>query len=287
MGWVLGALEEEGVAAPVAIMPLGTGNDLARVLGWGGGWEGESVADILGQVAEGHIEPLDRWAVTADSGQLPLQHWTNYVSVGADAEVALRFHRHRKHSPGVFFSRIMNKFWYAHHGINAFLTQLRSTAVTPEAKTNTRLHGKLSLFCDEEEVQLPEGTRGVVVANIGSYGGGANGLWAGEGAVDRSDGLVEVVAVTGVLHLTQIQLGLASGIAVARCKEVRLATSEPLAMQIDGEPFVQQKGTMHISFHGVCDTLCRTADAHGEAAAEVSDLLEWGQENGHVSSTQV
>ncbi|KAL4436134.1 hypothetical protein ABPG77_005582 [Micractinium sp. CCAP 211/92] len=51
---------------PVAVLPLGTGNDLARCLGWGGGhgpWQQEGVSTMLAEVQ--HAAPLhiDRWSV--------------------------------------------------------------------------------------------------------------------------------------------------------------------------------------------------------------------------------
>ncbi len=36
VGWVLSRLADEGLArVPVAVIPVGTGNDMSNVLGWG------------------------------------------------------------------------------------------------------------------------------------------------------------------------------------------------------------------------------------------------------------
>ena len=45
IGWVFTGLDEEGLLdlAEVAIVPLGTGNDMSRVLGWGKASDGSSV----------------------------------------------------------------------------------------------------------------------------------------------------------------------------------------------------------------------------------------------------
>ena len=48
----------------MCILPLGTGNDLARVLGWGEGYTGDvDVTTILHQLDRAKVARLDRWKV--------------------------------------------------------------------------------------------------------------------------------------------------------------------------------------------------------------------------------
>lgn len=46
-GWVLSAIDAQGItnAPPLAVLPLGTGNDLARATGWGPGMSFYNVVD--------------------------------------------------------------------------------------------------------------------------------------------------------------------------------------------------------------------------------------------------
>lgn len=111
VGWVLSILDQIGASSPpaVGVLPLGTGNDLARALGWGGGYTDEPIGKILSSIGESETILLDRWQLVVernpdiqnddDSGKakenLPLNVVNNYFSLGVDAHIALEFHEAR------------------------------------------------------------------------------------------------------------------------------------------------------------------------------------------------
>ena len=62
VGWVLAVLDQMMLEHPpsVAILPLGTGNDLARTMGWGGGYNNEPMEAFINKVIHGRVVKLDR-----------------------------------------------------------------------------------------------------------------------------------------------------------------------------------------------------------------------------------
>lgn len=98
VSWIIATLEKLKLKRkwpPIAILPLGTGNDLARIHGWGGGYNNESLIGILEQVADSYISLLDRWEMTIENrkGKVKeVKSFFNYLGVGADAQAALQVH---------------------------------------------------------------------------------------------------------------------------------------------------------------------------------------------------
>ena len=171
VSWIVEAIDKMKMQRwpPIAILPLGTGNDLARIHGWGGGYSNESLIKILEQVSEGYVSWLDRWEMTKENkkGKVKsVQSFLNYLSVGADAAAALQVHMLRETRPQLFFSRIVNKLWYGLFGAEDIIKA-----------SSMNLRHDITLIADGIEVPLPSDSQGIIMLNIDSYTGGVP-LWA-------------------------------------------------------------------------------------------------------------
>jgi len=174
VAWIISTLEKlklDRKWPPIAILPLGTGNDLARIHGWGGGYNNESLITILSQVSESYVSMLDRWEVTISSGSKKkrvkeVKNFFNYLGVGADAQAALQVHYLRESRPEWFFSRMVNKAWYGIFGAEDLIKA-----------SSLHVRKEISLFADGVEIPLPHDSQGIILLNIDSYAGGVP-LWS-------------------------------------------------------------------------------------------------------------
>lgn len=223
-GWIFSALDELDIRPPVAVLPLGTGNDLARAFGWGGGYTDEPISKILVNVKEGEVVQVDRWdliveknpqavelpmtafsasyssmgselSLDTESGggreNLPTNVINNYFSIGVDAHIALEFHEAREAHPERFNSRLRNKMFYGQAGGKDLLQRKWKD-----------LCNYITLECDG--VDLTQRLKDLKVhsllfLNIASYGGGTR-PWGGNSPVYESprtdDRLIEVIGLT-------------------------------------------------------------------------------------------
>ncbi|EDX14139.1 GD21050 [Drosophila simulans] len=173
IGWVLQCLDNVGQdsecsSPPCAIVPLGTGNDLARVLCWGSGYTGgEDPLNLLRDVIEAEEIRLDRWTVVfhpedkpeepamkapsqttggaqnEDNSQIFVMN--NYFGIGIDADLCLDFHNAREENPNQFNSRLRNKGYYVKMGLRKIVGR----------KAVKDLQKELRLEVDGKIVELP------------------------------------------------------------------------------------------------------------------------------------
>lgn len=212
---ILTAAPECRVLPELSLLPVGTGSDLGRSLGFAGSF------DVLAEaIATRPPRPLDAALVTyrLDDGSEERRHFINIASLGISADIARAVNASSKRF-------LTGKLLFAWH-------TLRQLAGYRGAGLIVRI--------DEEEV-FAGMTAVVAVANNHSFAGGM--MIAPDAQTD--DGLLDVTIVRDASRLTLISalrlvydgshrtLGLCS---FHRGSEIEIAaTGSPIGMEMDGE----------------------------------------------------
>ena len=233
--WVLGRISDLGLspAPPVAVLPLGTGNDLSINLGWGkrfrDSWvQPKHIDETFLKYRNATVQQVDFWNLTMTVpdasfyGDLPnpvsrdacdptvthARFW-NYLSVGVDAEVTYNFHHLRQNNPRLASSRHLNQMWYGVLSCGTGWFCGRGIPVDRFA----RLKVKNTTSDDWTEISVPSSICGIVLLNLQTYAGGRD-LWGIKNTKNLAkkhfkspscdDGLIEVLGLKDGWHTAMV-----------------------------------------------------------------------------------
>ncbi|XP_068652176.1 diacylglycerol kinase 3-like [Aristolochia californica] len=279
VGWVLGSLAElyeknREPVPPVGIIPLGTGNDLARSFGWGGSfpfaWR-SAVKRSLFKAVNGPICRLDSWKVVVSmpseekvqlphslkikdnspfyqdgdiEGDLPDNStcfegvFYNYFSIGMDARVAYGFHHLRDEKPYLANGPIANKLIYSGYSCTQgwFFTPCISDPGLRGLNNILRLHIKKVNCSEWEQIRVPSSVRAVVALNLHNYGSGRNPWGNLKPDYLEKRGFVKAHSDDGLLEIFGLKQGWhASFVMVELISAKHIAQAAAIRLEIRGD----------------------------------------------------
>lgn len=188
------------------IVPLGTGNDMSRALGWGHHYKSSHLRSALLQALRAHPTVLDRWKIQIEALDGDASHpresisrrhrlfsfihrpkfirdtnhplydhhntpkntfFFNYISFGLDAAFVFDYHTRRMRDPSKFTSPLKNKMLCINESRKYFNDFALGMAWD--------LSSYLRLFCDDQD--MSESIRhchSLVILNTRSFGSGTH-----------------------------------------------------------------------------------------------------------------
>lgn len=323
--WLLSALQTLKVdpkkLPPVGIIPLGTGNDLARSLGWGPALtDNGDIARYIRRAQMAEPKEIDQWKLTLQvkgNSLLPpaLSHpqitavgyFTNYFSVGLDAQTAYGVGQARATSlgKGCFQCRCW-PFRWLHGGFLCYCLKapncLRCLCCRTRPLAGRRWWNfffsekkEMEVFldghpysCDRKEI------RQFTLANLNSYGAGM--LLYPLDQVLPNDGKLEVFTLespAGVVGMTLSKKILKAPFGnipiLKQSEKVVLELKTGQYYQMDGEPWLlNMPCTATVEWHKRVKMLCCTREGDGAGVwSGCQDRSFWERDSAHQMASMV
>lgn len=261
--WVASVLEEKSISnVYLSLIPLGSGNDMSRALGWGRKYPGDAaIPRFVEFLQKAALNPLDVWKLSSmpdpsvegsggETGNVrPLM--CNYLSFGADAYVELKFNQLRWNNPEKYKSRLGNFHAHAIVGAKYLMKPRKRKYFVSEQVEEVAIDGK--------KIEIPPKLQALIILNIPSYGAGTQ-PWGTVGGRSTSsdisdeikvvdmlvnDGSFEVIGLTGLPQFGSIKVLGTNGLRIGQGTSLKV-TLKPNAtpFQVDGEPWEQRGGVV-------------------------------------------
>jgi len=253
ISWACSIIEEcvTTIFPKICVVPMGTGNDLSRTLGWGI----KNLSDIKTiQLFEkiqicidlNRVSKVDWWNIEyLDCNQEDIKHLPTkmlcYISFGYDAKITHNYQADRNSNPERFNSQLFNKLMYIKHGFSEFFIP-----------SNT-INNKVKLYCENEETYIPSNCRSLKLLNINSAASGV--FFWGNKKDNRytnpalNDNKLEIVSSFGVHNLVGMNMGLTEIQRINQSSETIIDIEKGVFIQIDGEGFKMPACRIRVSIY--------------------------------------
>jgi diacylglycerol kinase family enzyme len=212
----------------IGIIPLGTGNDLARVLNLYSALVDRGLLYIVRKLVVAKSRDFDLWQINKKFAM------ANYFSAGIDAHIAYDFNKDRIEGRIVGNSVLKNKLHY----VKRFFADKNYRLKAGELNITDEFGKKMTFSLENNST--------VIIGNIPSFAGGSNPF----GKSDMADGLLEILRIKSIQSFLKA-ISIGAGGSVIRAKEIEIHLQKDEFIQIDGEDFKDKlEMPIHIEYGG-------------------------------------
>ncbi len=222
----------------IAIIPIGTGNDIARGTKWMKSWSEFGLDGLFYAIKEGKVGSLDVWQMRIDKdGATKEYHFCAYAGIGYDGRVCQEFLKLNRFLYRWGISTGIKRLLYLPAGIRILYKNL----LHPD-----RIRCEVTFEQAEGNRQYSDRLGQILFCNTGYYAGGS--LLDRHYALD--DGLLEFFGIKGYWGYMQMlfegRLPVRhSSILPVRSSSYKLALFSSSYFQVDGEPMgVVERGSL-------------------------------------------
>jgi diacylglycerol kinase family enzyme len=217
---ILGTLDRP---PPLAILPLGSGNDLARSLGWWEVWNKGSLDYFWSGISAGKVEAMDLWSCGENS------KFIGYAGFGLDARIVASVSQLRMKRFCHYLGKRWNQFLHVAVGLKYILSIKLKFGSTKMDVCFFDERGNMNQIRLKDHVTL-------ILSNIGHYGGGGSlssvSCW--------SDGKLEAYVIPSVrAYLGLLLRGRVASLqgpkVTYQACSVKIIGKQNFPVQLDGE----------------------------------------------------
>ena len=213
----------------VGLIPLGTGNDLARVMNIFHNYHNRGLLNTIRKLMSSGSRKFDLWSVNGK------QTLSAYLSAGVDARVAMEFNQVRAAGKLPWKAVWLNKLYYLVIFARVYNHRLGQGTLLEYTSAGGQKH----------QVDL-SGKRSIIIGNIPSYGGGANPFRDS----DYNDAYLEIVPAKSLIKYIACMMTTMGApiqklitnlyLPCHHASSVKLSIPKGESVQIDGEDRTQE-----------------------------------------------
>lgn len=253
ISYALSMLKKLNIDNPIAILPLGCGNELAHSIGWSKKYNKKNLTKYMNFIHGNNISDIDIWNIKYNDIDIYNENnlynnnrnkiMASFLSIGFDANICQQFHvirQNMKKDFSIFKSHLL----YIKLGFKELFN------------SSEFVNNYIDLYVDNIKINL-KNIRSLQILNINSMARYVDFFGTGKSNKNDiikdytkpkfNDNLLEIVGTKSISKMMKLRMKISHAQRIAQGKKIVIIFKKSLPIQIDGEGWINPETTIEIS----------------------------------------